>query len=382
MWGSYGLQRHGWGLTCTHCGYYEPPQKAVVGKGAERFEFTVETMERAANGWGQARKELQCQNCGAYTSVPADSLTHTCPFCNSNKVIQREAPQDVLRPRFLVPFKIETATCQEIAREWLGSNWMTPSVLRRLSELASFTGLYLPFWTFDATTEADWRAQVGHKKTERYYSNGQWRTRTKIVWKWESGHVSLDTDDMLLEGTTRLSQVLLERINKYDLHDLAPYEPKYLAGFQAQSYDVPLETAWETARHAMREKTRQACRGQASTKRIRNFSMTLDFEKEHWRYILLPIYIAVYAYRQKNYQVMINGQSGEISGQRPVDWLKVWLAVGGLVAPGLTIGLLGIIILLFEALGFLVMVVGFVLLVIGLIIGFSLLVQAQGMDDA
>jgi Zn finger protein HypA/HybF involved in hydrogenase expression len=83
------------GLTCTHCGYYEPPQKAIVGKGAERFEFTVETMERAAHGWGEARKELQCQNCGAYTSVPSDSLTHTCPFCASNKVIQQEAPQDV-----------------------------------------------------------------------------------------------------------------------------------------------------------------------------------------------------------------------------------------------------------------------------------------------
>jgi len=370
------------GLTCTNCGYYEPPRKAVVGKGAERFEFTVETMERAAHGWGQARKELQCQNCGAYTSVPADSLTYTCPFCNSNKVIQREAPQDVLRPRFLVPFKIEAAACQEIAREWLGSSWMTPGSLRRLGEVANFTGLYLPFWTFDATTQADWKAQVGHRETERYYSDGEWKTRTKIVWKWESGHASLHTADMLLEGTTRLSEVLLERVKTYNLNDLAPYEPKYLAGFQAQAYDIPLEAAWETARHAMREETRQACRNQASTSRIRNFSMTLDFEKERWRYILLPIYIAAYNYGQKNYQVMVNGQSGAISGQRPVDWLRVWLAVVGLAAPGFTVGLIGIIILLLEGPGFWFMVAGFVLLAIGLVIGFGLLLQAMGMDDA
>ena len=138
------------GLTCTHCGYYEPPEKEVVGKAAERFEFTVETMERAAHGWGEARKELQCQGCGAYTSIPVDSLTHTCAFCGSNKVIQRQAPQDVLRPRFLIPFKIETDACHTIAREWLGSSWMTPGSLKRLAQVAHFTGIYLPFWTFGA----------------------------------------------------------------------------------------------------------------------------------------------------------------------------------------------------------------------------------------
>ena len=39
------------GLTCTHCGYYEAPQKAVVGKRADQFEFTVDTIQRAAQGW-------------------------------------------------------------------------------------------------------------------------------------------------------------------------------------------------------------------------------------------------------------------------------------------------------------------------------------------
>ena len=99
------------GLTCTHCGYYEPPKKTIVGKGAEEFEFKVETVLKAADGWGRARKELRCQNCGASTSVPPDMLAYTCPFCGSNRVIQRDAPQDVLRPRFLIPFKIEAGAC-------------------------------------------------------------------------------------------------------------------------------------------------------------------------------------------------------------------------------------------------------------------------------
>jgi hypothetical protein len=259
---------------------------------------------------------------------------------------------------------------------------MTPNPLRRLARVADFVGVYLPFWTFAATTEADWKAEVGHTETERYYSNGEWKTRTKTVWKWESGHVRLNHDDLLVEGATRLSTLLLGRIKHYNLNLLAPYEPKYLAGLQAQAYDIPLENAWETARHQMREKTRLACRSQASTSRIRNFSMNLDFNNESWRYILLPVYLATYAYNNQSYQVMVNGQTGAVSGQRPVDWLKVWLAVFGLIAPGLTVGVVGLIMLMFGETGFPMGVIGFILLVIGLVIAFNLVRQAQGMDDA
>ena len=114
------------GLTCTHCGYYEPPEKTAVGRRASEYEFTVKTMERAAHGWGEARKDMACQNCGAVASIPTESLTHTCAFCGSNKVIQRQAAQDMLRPRFLVPFKIDTSTCHDLTQEWLGSSWMVP----------------------------------------------------------------------------------------------------------------------------------------------------------------------------------------------------------------------------------------------------------------
>lgn len=161
------------GLTCTNCGFYEPPEHDVVGIQAERFEFTVDTVQRAAQGWGEARKELQCQSCGAYTTISTDSLTHTCIFCGSNQVIQHAASQDVLRPRFIVPFKIEAEACHDIARQWLGQSWMTPRSLRRVATIAHFTGIYLPFWTFETVTKAHWQAEVGHNQTERYYENGE-----------------------------------------------------------------------------------------------------------------------------------------------------------------------------------------------------------------
>jgi hypothetical protein len=255
--------------------------------------------------------------------------------------------------------------------------------MRRLARIADFVPVFIPFWTFDSTANATWRAEVGHTQTSRRYNSQtkSWTTTSKTVWRWESGSVNHFFDDLVVSGTTRLSKRLLEQIDEYNLNDLLEYEPKLLAGQQAQAYDLPLNAAWETARHAMREHTRKQCRKGASTNKIRNFSMNLDFSGESWRYILLPVYIAIYHYQQKRFQVMINGQSGVISGQRPADWLKVWLVALALMLPSFGLGLLGLILMYFSDAGLPFLFVAFVAAVIGIIIAFTQVRKAMELDD-
>ena len=369
------------GLTCSHCGYFEAPQVETVGKRAQQFEFTVETMQRAAHGWGTSRKDLVCQNCGAQTTVPEEMMTYSCPFCGSNKVIQKQADQNHLRPRFLIPFKLKPDQCITITQEWIGNNWMTPIKLRQASRLNNFKGVYLPYWTFASTTRAAWKAQVGHTETEQYFSDGKWKTRQITVWRWESGKVQLDIDDLIIPGTSRLSQKLIQETKSYNLNDLVPYEPKFLAGLQASNYDIGLEDAWEIGRKEMRDQTHQACLSQTSTQSVRNFSMSMDFADETWRYILLPVYINTYIYEHKSYQMMLNAQTGAISGQRPVDWRKIWIAIAMILSPGLILGLVGLVTLFFAGIGAVIGTVGFFLLVIGVVASFILWKKADSLDD-
>ncbi len=368
-------------MVCTYCGYYEKPQAKLVGKGAEEFEFKVETLERLAQGWGEERQELSCQSCGASVTLPAGRLTVTCPFCGSNKVIHQQASQTVLRPKFVLPFKIEAQASRKIATEWLGSSWMTPAALQQSARMHDFTPLYLPFWTFDSRCRARWKAEVGYTTTERYYDGKQWRTRTVTRWRWESGNVDLTFDDLPIVGTERLSQKHLNAIKQYDLSELREYDPSFLAGILAKIYDVPLETAWERGREQMREATKQGCLAQTSTRLVRNFSMQMDFSDESWRYVLLPVYLTAYQYENKPFQVLINGQTGAISGQRPVDWQKVWLVIALCLLPGAGLGLAGLVTLIFGGLGVVIGGIGFFLLVLGLVGAFFIYQKADSMDD-
>ena len=286
-------------------------------------------------------------------------LSHTCPFCASNAVVQIKAPQDVLRPRFLVPFVTTTEACRQKTAVWLQNSWMLPKGLQKLARSTEYVPIYIPFWTFDARTTASWRAEVYNTdQNRRRHAATNWKWERPLLlklgnrdgrhWDWESGNVSLFTDDMLVSGSDKLRKTLLKQMRGYRLGELVPYDPKFLARLSAQAYDVDLETAWERARRLMRVRTKQACIKQASNSNVRNFSMNLDFSEESWRYILLPLYLATYRYGDKVFQVMINGQTGSIAGQRPVDWRRVGWALVGWFLPGFILAIAAALLLANE----------------------------------
>ncbi len=368
-------------LSCEHCGYTEETHIQQVGRAAEQFEFKVETMQRAEQGWGTARKEMSCKSCGAVISSPPDALSYLCPFCGSNEVIFREALRDVLRPHSLIPFKTRPQDCVEITQRWLASSWMTPVALRSAAAVGKFAPLYIPYWTFSACSHAAWKAQVGKEVHERYYANGEWHDRTRMEWHWESGKVTNTFTDYLVPGAARLNVSTLSEISGYAVADLVVYQPELLAGLQAQSADIPLDQAWDAGRQVMRERTRSSCYDRITTSHVRDFQMSLDFSDETWRYILVPLYTSGYTYDQKHYQILLNGQNGKVAGPRPVDWKKVTWVMVGLFAPGVLLGLIGLLLMMTQND---VTVGGFALflLVIGAVISLFIFFAAQRMEKA
>ena len=41
----------------------------------------------------------------------------------------------------------------------------------------------------------------------------------------------------------------------------------------------------------------------------------------------MPVWLVTYVYRAKSYQVLVNGVTGKIAGERPWSWIKITLLV-------------------------------------------------------
>jgi ribosomal protein S27AE/predicted heme/steroid binding protein len=364
-------------LTCAHCGYVETPQAPIVGRQAEQAEFTVETLDQAARGWGQTRREMHCESCGADLSLAPGELTTTCPFCASHRVVAREEThKTMLRPGHLIPFLVDAPGGVRQLREWLAQGWMHPPALRQVASSARLSGVYLPFWVFSARLNTAWKAQVGRKHTRKTWDG---KRKTEIKWKWRSGRLNVRVSDMLTPGTSKVNPRLLNHLYPFDLEELTVYDPAYLAGWQAQAYDVSLRPAWDQARNWMRERARQAVQRDINARYVRNLSMTADLEDERWRYVLLPVYLAAYRFGDKTYQVMVNGQSGKVSGQKPVSWRRVGGALAALLVPGLVLVLLSG--LLSPDVAGCSLMPGFAALAIGLALAWRVLRQAMAASE-
>ncbi len=132
----------------------------------------------------------------------------------------------------------------------------------------------------------------------------------------------------------------------------------------------------------MRERAREGCRDQINSSHVRNFSMLADFEDETWRYILLPVYASAFRFEGSIFQVLINGQTGIVAGQKPVAWWKVWLAITGLLSPGLLLSLIGLVLLLFGGIGIFVLAFAAVIFVVGLVLSINIFNQATQAGEA
>jgi hypothetical protein len=56
-------------------------------------------------------------------------------------------------------------------------------------------------------------------------------------------------------------------------------------------------------------------------------SLSTNYTDVTFKHLLLPVYAGAYRYNGKTYQIMVNGRTGEIQGERPYSFWKIALLV-------------------------------------------------------
>jgi hypothetical protein len=196
----------------------------------------------------------------------------------------------------------------------------------------SVRGTYVPHWTFDADTLTDYRGQRG----EHYWvtvssTDSEGRTQThqeqRTRWHRAAGTVQRLFDDVLIVGSGALPARLLERLRPWPLADAVPYSTDYLAGHDALRYDVEPEEALAEAKAAMEPQIRSDVRRDIGGDEQRISSMSTQYRDLTYKLVLLPVWLAVYVYAGRTFDVAINARTGEVLGQRPYSVAKIVAAV-------------------------------------------------------
>jgi predicted RNA-binding Zn-ribbon protein involved in translation (DUF1610 family) len=334
-------------LKCPHCGFEKeitvPKDAAVVERDFRAMLAQLEK-DRESRADAQQQEQLQnhvrCESCGA-TVVFVDTLTSLeCPYCGAP--IEREhvhtggwrIPVDGV-----LPFLVVRERAADSFSKWIGSRWFAPSGFAKRAESGKFNGVYLPFWTFDAVTASSYRGQRGDHYYETVGSGNDRRQEQRTRWSLTSGQFQRVFDDVLVAATNALRRDLLDGLSPWPLKRCVPFRQEVLAGFMARTYDVELKDGFGEAQSYIDGKVQAEARSRIGGDEQIIDDVQTTYGAVTFKHLLLPVWLMVYRYNERTYQILVNATTGELDGERPYSPWKIATAIiaGTLLAVGFII---------------------------------------------
>jgi DNA-directed RNA polymerase subunit RPC12/RpoP len=327
-------------LECPYCGHRNAiPQSE---EDIVELDFAVYLAKASNDEDIQESKVVACTSCGAKSTLDPNITSGDCAFCGSPVVMEQTSDQRAIKPKSLIPFQINRKVALESFREWLGSLWFAPSGLARYARMDDgINGMYTPYWTFDSDTTSHYSGQRGdhYWETETYTerdSEGNTETKTRQVrrtrWTSVSGVVWNQFDDVLVVASKSLPAALVGGLAPWGLAALTGYNEDFLSGFRTESYTVELEAGFDKGRVIMDNAIDSDVRRDIGGDEQRVGSIRTRHDNITFKHVLLPVWISAYRYSKKPYRFLVNGQTGQVAGERPWSLLKIMLLIFVIVA--------------------------------------------------
>lgn len=319
-------------LTCDHCGNSQSIQDGPwVGGTLRELDFRSAIASDMPDSEIEETRVVACPNCGAQTEFDETIHAAECAFC-ATPVVTDTGTHRHIKPKGLLPFALGERDARAEMTDWLGSLWFAPSGLQDYARKGrSLSGIYVPYWTFDADTKSQYSGQRGthYYETKTVMRDGkrqQVRVR-KTRWRSVSGRVARFFDDVLVLGSRSLPKKYTDALEPWDLSEMEPYQPEFLAGFRAEGYQIELEDAFTEARQIMDRVIHRDVKFDIGGDAQRVGQVKTDIGTLTFKHVLLPVWMAAYKYRGKTYRFVVNGRTGRVQGERPYSAIKIALAI-------------------------------------------------------
>jgi ribosomal protein S27E len=325
-------------LVCPYCGTVMPwtPGTDTLGETIREYQL-AEALRSAgpeARDWRFEKREVKCQSCQAITVFEASRAAQRCAFCGSPSIVPVDAARDAIRPTAVLPAKLSEAQVRDLLRNWYASRMFAPDRFKKAALTDTLHGLYLPYWTFDAHAHAAWTAMAGYF----YYENVQRRgadgrivtvAEQRVRWEPAAGELEYFFDDDLVPGTVGINPTLLRKVEPFPTRgdDLKPYEAAYVRGWVVERYQVDLRNAAELNLRQMEASVRQLCASKVPGDTQRDLQVQTEFQGRTFKHVLVPAWLVSYTYGAKSYQIVVNGYTGLVAGDRPISYVKVFFYI-------------------------------------------------------
>ena len=271
-----------------------------------------------------------CNTCGG--EIVADETTGAseCPFCGNPVMMTGQFAGD-LKPDLVIPFKVDKKGAIAALKNHYKGKILLPKVFKDQNHIKEVKGLYVPVWLFD--TDADAHVRYKASRVRTWSDSNYDYTETSYFSVTRAGGIGFD--NVPVDGSTKMDDTMMESIEPFRVEDGVDFQTAYLSGYLADKYDVNAEQSIARANERIKNSTEQAfadtVQGYTSVVPVHT---SIQLQNGRARYALYPVWILNTQWNGQKFTFGINGQTGKIAGDLPMDkgLLRKWqLGVGAAV---------------------------------------------------
>lgn len=330
-------------LICEYCGssyetaeiealYAEKEQKAQQAFEQEKDKReTASGQTESGTDWGADADDMcaySCPSCGAELICDKTTAATSCPYCGNPYVVPGQFT-GTLKPDYVIPFRIEKKDAIAALKQHYKGKVFLPDAFTKNNHIEEVKGVYVPFWLFDGTADADVRF---HATRSHVHVHGEYQTTiTEHFEVHREGCVPFER--IPVDASIKMPDDYMDSIEPFDYSELKPFSTAYLPGFYADKYDAGIGECEMRVEGRME---RTAVDAMAST--VTGYETCIpEYHKVHVtrrqvKYALMPVWLLSTKWNGKNYLFAMNGQSGKMVGDLPMSWKKFWAWFAGISA--------------------------------------------------
>lgn len=333
----FGSETHR--LECDYCGQTfsieEIESLYGIVEGLEPHETSEEKsgMEVIGDGWSDEDtsklRAYSCPSCGAELVCDETTAATSCPYCGNPTVVPKQF-EGMLKPNYIIPFEVDKKMAIEGLKRHYKGKFLLPKSFSTGNHIEEIKGVYVPFWLYSG----DCAAKVTYTCTmvsERREGNYMVET-TDYYDVYRDGELSFEK--VPVDGSSKMPDAHMDAIEPYDYSMLKPFSMAYLPGFLADKYDMDAASCQPRADERMIQSAyaelESTVRGYT---RVDMTSADAQITNGSTHYVLLPVWLLSTKWQGKDFLFAMNGQSGKLIGDLPMDKGKFWGLFVGIALP-------------------------------------------------
>ncbi len=259
-----------------------------------------------------------CSSCGAELVCDETTAVSECPYCG-NPVVAAGRLSGEFCPQLVAPFKLGREAAKNALAEHYKGKVLLPRSFAGGNRINEVQGVYVPFWLMDA--QASGSAAYEATRTRRHTEGDDEVIETDHFEVMREGTMAFSR--VPVDGSTKMPDAHMDAIEPFDYGALVPFSVAYMPGFVANRYDEDAEACRPRAKRRIEASVAQTLRD--SVEGYEAVSCKSCEVSEDWAepvYALMPVWMLGTTWEGQQFLFAMNGQTGRLVGDLPVDKKK------------------------------------------------------------